>query len=225
LWPRPITFTRDEVNNQNIQCLTWLNIPIKILAAINRGRDAKKVTEEEADNLLNRIYVCIGARVIFSTNLWADIGLVNGLIGIVIDLIWEADQDSNIILPFTILIQFDEYSGPVFPGCNAGIVPVFTELNQFNYKSAPCTQMQFPLHLTYAITIYKSQGLTLSKVVLNLAMKKHTLGLSYVAVSQVKTLQGLLFECLFDYDHFRLKETSTFKDRVLDVLVQNRQVI
>jgi ATP-dependent DNA helicase PIF1 len=75
------------------------------------------------------------------------------------------------------------------------------------------------------ITIHKNQGLILSKVVLNLATKEHTLGLSYVAVFRVKTLQGLLFECPFDYDHFRLKETSTFKDWVLDVLVQNRQVI
>jgi ATP-dependent DNA helicase PIF1 len=62
-------FTRDEVNNRNIQCLTRLNMPIKILAAINRGRDAEKATEEEADNLPNRMYVCIGARVMLSTNL------------------------------------------------------------------------------------------------------------------------------------------------------------
>ena len=48
---------------------------------------------------------------------------------------------------------------------------------------------------------------------------------TYVAVSRMKTLQGLLFACLFDYDHFRLKETSTFKDRALDVVVRNRQII
>ena len=65
----------------------------------------------------------------------------------------------------------------------------------------------------------------LTKAVLNLTMKEHALGLSYIVVSRVKTLQGLLFECPFDYDHFRLKETSTFKDRALDVLVRNRQVI
>jgi hypothetical protein len=43
--------------------------------------------------------------------------------------------------------------------------------------------MQFPLRLVYGITVYKSQGLTLSKAVLNLATKEHVLGLSYVAVS------------------------------------------
>jgi len=48
--------------------------------------------------------------------------------------------------------------------------------------------LQFPLRLAYGITVHKSQGLTLSKAVLNLATKEHALGLSYVAVSRVKTL-------------------------------------
>jgi hypothetical protein len=43
--------------------------------------------------------------------------------------------------------------------------------------------MQFPLRFVYRITVYKSQGLTLSKAVLNFATKEHTLSLSYVAVS------------------------------------------
>jgi hypothetical protein len=114
---------------------------IKILAAINCSQDAEKVTEEKADNLLNRMYVCIGAQVMLSTNLWTDMELVNGSIRTVVDLTWEAGQDPNTTLPFAILIWFDKYSSLVFPGCDAGIVPVFTELNQFDYKSAPCTWM------------------------------------------------------------------------------------
>ena len=58
-----------------------------------------------------------------------------------------------------------------------------------------------------------------------LAIKEHALGLSYVAVSQVKSLQGLLFECPFNYDHFQVKETNTIKDRELYVLVRNRKII
>ena len=149
-------FTRDEVNNWNIECLTRLNVLIKILAAVNHGRDAEKATKKEADNLPNRMYICIGARVMLSTNLWTDMGLVNGSMGTIIDLTWEAGQDPNTTLPFAILIWFDEYSGPVFPGCDAGIVPVFTELNWFDFKGASCTRIQFPLHLAYAITVYKS---------------------------------------------------------------------
>jgi ATP-dependent exoDNAse (exonuclease V) alpha subunit len=160
-----------------------------------------------------------------SSNLWTEIGLVNGSMGIVVDLTWELGQDPNSSLPFAVLIAFDGYSGPVFPGCNAGIVPVFANTGRFDYRGVACSRRQFPLRLAYGITVHKSQGLTLSKAVMNLATKEHALGLSYVAVSRVKSLQGLLFECPFDYDHFQVKETNTFKDRELDVIVRNRQII
>jgi hypothetical protein len=60
-----------------------------------------------------------------SSNLWTEIRLVNGLIGIVVDLTWELGQDPNTSLPFAILIAFDGYFSLVFLGCNASIVLVF----------------------------------------------------------------------------------------------------
>ena len=43
------------------------------------------------------------------------------------------------------------------------------------------------------ITIHKSQGLTVEKVVVELGEKYFSAGLSFVAISQVQTLQGLEF--------------------------------
>jgi ATP-dependent exoDNAse (exonuclease V) alpha subunit len=160
-----------------------------------------------------------------SSNLWTEIRLVNGLMGMVVDITWELGQVPTTSLPFAVLIAFDGYSGLVFLGCDASIVLVFANQSRFDYHNISCTRKQFPLRLAYAITVYKSQGLTLSKAVMNLATKEHALGLSYVAVSWVKSLQGLLFECPFNYDHFQVKETNTFKDRELDVIVRNRQII
>ena len=49
------------------------------------------------------------------------------------------------------------------------------------------------LTLAWAVTIHKSQEMTLEKVVAELVPSDFTPGLSFVAVSQVKTLSGLAF--------------------------------
>lgn len=42
---------------------------VKILNTVNQGWDADKATKDKADNLLNKIYLCIRAWVMLSSNL------------------------------------------------------------------------------------------------------------------------------------------------------------
>ncbi|KAF8223144.1 hypothetical protein L208DRAFT_1318592, partial [Tricholoma matsutake] len=49
----------------------------------------------------------------------------------------------------------------------------------------------------WAITIHKSQGLTLEDVVIDLGPKDFSSGLSFVAISHVKKLKGLAFHVPF----------------------------
>ena len=144
--------------------------------------------------------------------------------GSIIDISWDYRQDIS-SMPSILLIKFDEYTGPDFLQGRPGVVPIFATTRQFDYKGTVCSRTQFPLRLAYAITVHKSQGLTLSRAVMNLNQIEHCLGLSYVAVSRVKTLDGILFEVPFDYEKFTGKESAVSQDRELDFAVRTLQLL
>ena len=60
---------------------------------------------------------------------------------------------------------------------------------------------------------------------MNLNQKEHCLGLSYVAVSRVKTLSGVLFKVPFDFNRFKRVNSTVLVDRELDYTVRTNQVL
>jgi hypothetical protein len=75
-----------------------------------------------------------------TSNLWTERGLVNGSMGTVFDISWDPGLDPFSTFPTLLLIKFDDYSGPDFPGLLPGIIPVFPTTHLYDYKGISCSQ-------------------------------------------------------------------------------------
>jgi hypothetical protein len=84
---------------------------------------------------------------------------------------------------------------------------------------------QLLVWLLYAIIVYKNQGLTLPKVVLDLSRTEYYFGLLYIIISRVKILDRLLFESFFDFDYFKKSKTAVSEDRDLDYIFRTNQML
>ena len=95
------------------------------------------------------------------TNLWTKAGLVNGAMGTVQDLLFGEDQGPP-FLPIAVLISFENYKGPTITTLGGTkIVPIAPIRHTWEGKSGTCSRLQVPVRLAWAITVHKSQGLTL----------------------------------------------------------------
>ena len=116
------------------------------------------------------LYTCKGARVMLTTNLWPSVGLCNGTTGIVVDIIYAANRHPP-DLPIAVIVKFDHYTGPsisAIPNC-VPIPPITASVNACNSLHE---RQQIPDRLAWALTIHKSQGLTLENAWVNVAKKE-----------------------------------------------------
>ncbi len=86
-------------------------------------------------------------------------------------------------------------------------------------------KQQLPLRLAWALTIHKSQGLTLPKAWIDIGKSERTAGVSYVAISRVKTLASCVIEPMTSERLTSLKSSANLQYRLeeegrLDQLAQ-----
>ncbi|KAI8404530.1 hypothetical protein FOFC_16025 [Fusarium oxysporum] len=189
-----------RVNEYNYDHLVRLKQPAIQVMAKNIGNGADKATSEQAGNLAGQFPVCIGARLMITQNIWQPAGLVNGAQGIGYDIGWAPGADTHRDPPCVIMMVIDKYTGPSYLTTDdrREVVPILPVKRDFFLGTSACTRKQFPLTVSYAITVHKSQSITVDKMVTDLSERDFQTGLSYVAVSRVKMLEGLMIDAPFE---------------------------
>ena len=109
--------------------------------------------------------LAVGCRVILRRNIDVTVGFVNGAIGTVMG-----------IYSTRISIKFDHID-----------VPCDIERVTTRFMNLYIHRKQFPLILSYAITIHKCQGLSLDTAIIDLSIDVFGDGMAYVALSRVRT--------------------------------------
>ena len=111
-------------------------------------------------------------------------------------------------------VKFDSYSGPTLPD---GTVPITPLRRTWLSTTKQCSRLQIPLKLAWAVTIHKSQGLTLDKAVIDVGKKEFSTGLTFVACSRVRQLTDLLFVPPFSFQRVaNLSKSVRLKERLIE---------
>ena len=214
--------TVETVTEFNVAQLQASNQPITTIKAVHTGPNAAKCSADDAGGLEAVVFLAQSARVMLTSNLWVDVGLVNGAMGTVQAICYTTGGPPD--LPIAVMVRFDNYSGPTFPDNTVPITPL---RRCWSSSGGQCSRLQLPLKLAWAIIIHKSQGLTLDKVVVDVGKREFSTGLTFVACSRVRQLQDLLFTSPFPYQRLaslsnssQLKERQD-KDRRLHLLVSS----
>lgn len=173
-------FSNGDVANYNYcEQLSPLNQPIACIDAHHLSDLAKKAT--------STIFLAKEAQIILTMNLWTDVGLCNGATRTTVDLIYAHNHEPP-DLPVVVIVKFDDYRGPSIINDIHACVPICPATVTSHTLDGVHERQQLPLKLAWAMTIHKSQGLTLPKVWVDIGKSETTAGISYEAISRVKTI-------------------------------------
>ena len=196
----------DEYNNKMTVSNAAINRMYKI-HAIDESREAPtygikppaNVIPSDVNNcggLLPTILLAVDSRVMLRRNIAVSDGLVNGAMGVVKGFKWPAlrrDQLEEGEMPDAVLVKFDDETiGSRLKDANGLVsIPQMCAKFQATKGYGDVERRMLPLILCWAVTVHKLQGTTLDKAVIDLGKKNFAKGQVYVALSRVKTVEGI----------------------------------
>lgn len=158
----------DTVNDRELNSLT--SSEHAQYSMDSRGPDPLVATLKKSCLAPERLHLKAGARVMCVKNNF-EAGYVNGTLGVVVSCRSGADP----------VVRFAN-------GTTVALEKASWRIEEDNKIKAEI--IQYPLRLAWAITVHKSQGMSLDAVEVDLS-KAFEPGMGYVALSRVRTLAGL----------------------------------
>ena len=205
--------TIEAVVEYNVARLRASGHPIATIKAVHAGPNSSKASADDASGLEPIICLAHNARVMLTSNLWVDKGLVKGAMGTVVAICYR-NGESPPNLPIAVTVRFDSYRGPTL---SDGTVPISPLRRTWSTSGGSCSRLQLPIKLAWAVTIHIAQGLTLDKVVVDIGKKEFSTGLTFVACSRVRQLRDLLFDPPFPFERVaNLAKSQCLQERLLE---------
>jgi ATP-dependent DNA helicase PIF1 len=152
-----------DLKSFNIKQMVALETPLTPIKADNKPSTAGNASTNKAGGLPNRTLLAQNCRVMLTANRWKEAGLTNGAQGTVIHIIYRPGSKPP-SLPAVVLVQVDQYIGPSYMDNVPNVVPIFPQSSFWFEGQVECTRLMLPLMPAYAISVHKSQGMTLNKV-------------------------------------------------------------
>lgn len=227
-------FSNREVNDHNIQKLDKLKTKKEQIELVGDYPLKYKpyITPHgtvDDTNLYQTLNIKIGARIMVVLNVNTMDSLVNGSIGVVLDVIKDDHGKVNCII-----VKFDndrtgaeQRKHPIAANyINENGTPIFRQKIRYHIgksggkkHAATATVFQFPIKLAFAVTGHKMQGQTVregSKVVVSLS-KRIPPALGYTMISRTESIDDLFIVGEFDHKKIRcdpkaLKESMRLEE-------------
>ena len=218
--------TNREVAERNIECLKRVGEPIVLMKAKHSG-EGSKGSVNDSQGLNKLIYLCKGAKILVTKNIWQQAGLCNGASVIVVDMIFDREYNATDLATCAIVDFGSSYTGPSFYGQNEqekrGWVPISPVVVQWNTvkngETRTSSRKMFPFRLCYAWTIWKAQGQTIrGKVVVHLGKDEKEHGLTYTAFSRVTKFSDIGTAGGFTAERLtsKIRRNKKVKPRILE---------
>ena len=207
----------EVTEEKNFKCRYWSD-------QSTEGKNALAILQRDcmAPDCLD---IRVGALVILIKNLNLERGLANGAQGVVLSIhesymrVVPLEQQSDILdyaeegkVALTVMFsngcvahigvkKWEIMGNPVSGGCSDDELDITMDTDTDKKKKSIAYKQQLPFVLGWAITIHKSQGMTLDNVVVDIS-KCFEPGMAYVALSRATSIRGVFIKSPFSIQAF-----------------------